>query len=104
MFHTLCFFFLGLLLLNGSSSENDGKFRCSSDTPLNIGVIADNRSRVGREHVIAIQMALKDYDLFSSCDHKVELLLVDSPENSAQATATGKIDRPLPNQYQLGRK
>ncbi|XP_038885764.1 glutamate receptor 2.5-like [Benincasa hispida] len=90
MFGKLWFLcFLGFLLLDGSSSVKDGKFGCSSDDPktvLNIGVIADNSSRVGREQIIAIQMAVKDY-IFTSC-YKMELLLVDSPQNSAQATAT----------------
>lgn len=91
MFLTLCFFyFLGFLLLDGSFSDNDGEFGCSAAGVLNVGVIADNNSRVGREQIIAIHMAAKDFPFSSSCG-KVKLLLVDSPENSPQATASGEI-------------
>ncbi|XP_022144363.1 glutamate receptor 2.9-like [Momordica charantia] len=88
MFRTLCFFyFLGFLLLDGSFSDNDGEFGCSAAGVLTVGVIVDNNSRVGREQIIAIHMAAKDFPFSSSCG-KVKLLLVDSPENSPQATAS----------------
>ncbi|XP_022961655.1 glutamate receptor 2.7-like isoform X4 [Cucurbita moschata] len=95
MFPSLYFFCLvGFLVLDGLCSTpqtNETHLRCSGDHPkraVKMGVIADNSSRVGREQIVAIHMAFKQYPLFSNSCHKVEFLLEDSPDNSTQAVAT----------------
>lgn len=94
------FCLVGAIMLGGSWSEaevptNETHLRsCSADHPksvVKIGIIADNSSRLGREQIVAIYIAFQQHFLFSNSCQKVELLLRDSPDNSAQATATGKI-------------
>ncbi|KAG7029338.1 hypothetical protein SDJN02_07676, partial [Cucurbita argyrosperma subsp. argyrosperma] len=80
MFPSLYFFCLvGFLVLDGLCSTpqtNETHLRCSGDHPkraVKMGVIADNSSRVGREQIVAIHMAFKQYPLFSNSCHKVEV-------------------------------
>ncbi|XP_022144166.1 glutamate receptor 2.6-like isoform X2 [Momordica charantia] len=91
----LSFFCLvGFLLQLEGSTSSEAHFRCSAagadhrkNRVVKMGVIADNSSRLGREQIVAIHMALQNYPSFNSC-HKLQLLLLDSPDNSAHATAT----------------
>lgn len=90
-----------VLVLVGSCSESantneTGNLRsCSGENlkgVVKMGVIVDNSSRLGREQLVAIQMAFQqqhDHLHFSNSCQKFELLLRNSPDNSAQATATG---------------
>lgn len=97
----LLYFVGAVLLLVGSCSESantneTGNLRsCSGENlkrVVKMGVIVDSSSRLGREQLVAIQMAFQQQHHlhFSNSCQKFELLLRDSPDNSAQATATGK--------------
>uniref|UniRef100_A0A0A0LP35 Ionotropic glutamate receptor C-terminal domain-containing protein n=1 Tax=Cucumis sativus TaxID=3659 RepID=A0A0A0LP35_CUCSA len=95
----LLYFVGAVLLLVGSCSESantneTGNLRsCSGENlkrVVKMGVIVDSSSRLGREQLVAIQMAFQQQHHlhFSNSCQKFELLLRDSPDNSAQATAT----------------
>ena len=89
------FFFLGLLLLLGSSQAYTSKneFKCKTNLATKstrIGVVFDSGSQIGKQQIVAMKMALRRFH-FSSCANSLELLLHDSHANfnNSYASSSG---------------